>query len=62
MNTEKEEREVDIMAAMKLIQATPELSGKDATKLMEQANMNPTKQAMHKNNMLRNVLLDIQKA
>ena len=48
--------------AMKLIQATPELSGKDAAKLMEQANMNPTKQAMHKNNMLRNVLLDIQKA
>lgn len=62
MNTEKEEREVDIMATMKPIQATPELSGKDAAKLMEQANTNPTKQAMHKNNMLRNVLLDIQKA
>ena len=58
----KEEREVDIMAAMKPIQATPELSGKDAAKLMEKANTSPTKQAMHKNNMLRNVLLDIQKA
>ena len=50
------------MAAMKPIQATPELSGKDAAKLMEKANTSPTKQAMHKNNMLRNVLLDIQKA
>lgn len=58
----KEEREVDIMAAMKPIQTTPELSGKDAAKLMEQENTNPTKQVMHKNNLLRNVLLDIQKA
>ena len=58
----KEERKVDIMAAMKPIQATPELSGKDAAKLMEQANTNPTKQVMHKNNLLRNVFLDIQKA
>jgi len=62
MKTEKEEREVDIMATMKPIQATPELSGKDAVKLMEQANTNPTKQAMQKNNMLRSVLSDIQKA
>lgn len=50
------------MAAMKPIQTTPELSGKDAAKLMEQENTNPTKQVMHKNNLLRNVLLDIQKA
>lgn len=61
MKTEKEGKEVDIMATMKPIQATPELSGKDAAKLMEQANMNPTKKAMQKNNMLRSVLADIQK-
>lgn len=49
------------MATMKPIQATPELSGKDAVKLFNQTNVKPTAQAMIKNNMLRSVLSDIRK-
>lgn len=62
MSIKKEGKEVDIMATMKPIQATPELSGKDAVRLMEQANTTPTKKAMQKNKMLCSVLADIQKA
>lgn len=62
MNIEKKGKEVDIMSTIKPIQATPELSGKDAVKLLLQANTKPTEQAMKKNTMLRNVLTDIRKA
>ena len=55
-------KEVDIMTTMKPIQATPKFSGKDAIRLMKQANTAPTKQAMQKNKMLCSVLMDIQKA
>lgn len=57
----KEEREVDTMATMKPIQATPELHGRDAVKLLNQTNVKPTVQAIKKNNMLRSVLNDIRK-
>ena len=50
------------MSTMKPIQATPELSGKDAEKLLNQTNTAPTQKAMKKNNMLRSVLDNIRKA
>ncbi len=37
-----------VMSAMKPIQATPELSGKDAEKLFNQVNVAPTKKALKK--------------
>lgn len=58
---EKKGKEVDIMSTMKPIQATPELSGKDATKLLNQANTVPTEKAMKKNAMLRSVLVNVRK-
>lgn len=57
-----ERREVDTMSTMKPIQATPELSGKDAERLLNQADIVPTQKAMSKNNMLRGVLKNIRKA
>lgn len=54
--------EVDIMSTMKPIQATPELSGKDAVKLLSQTNTTPTERAIKKNNMLRGVLTSVRKA
>ena len=54
-------KEVDIMSTMKPIQATPELSGKDAVKLLSQANATPTERAIKKNDMLRSVLTNIRK-
>lgn len=50
------------MSTIKPIQATPELNGKDAVRLLLQVNAAPTKKAMDKNNMLRNVLANIRKA
>lgn len=50
------------MSTMKPIQATPELSGKDAVKLLCQANSAPTERAIKKNDMLRSVLTNIRKA
>lgn len=61
MSEEKKGKEVDIMSTIKPIQATPELSGKDAMNLLLQANTNPTKNAVKKNNMLRSVLTNIRK-
>lgn len=49
------------MSTMKPIQATPELSGKDAEKVLHQVNTVPTEKAMKKNKMLRSVLTDIRK-
>lgn len=62
VSKEKKGKEVDIMSTIKPIQATPELSGKDAVKLLLQANEKSTEKAMEKNNMLRNVLTNIRKA
>lgn len=60
MDKEKKEKEVDIMSIMKPIQATPELSGKDAEKLLNQTNATPTEKAKKKNTMLHNVLISIR--
>ena len=62
MIKDKKGRGVDTMSTMKPIQATPELSGKDAERLLSQADIAPTKKAMNKNNMLRGVLNNIRKA
>ena len=58
---DEEKREVDIMSTMKPIQATPELSGADAAKLLFQTNKKPTVDAMKKNTMLHGVLMNIRK-
>lgn len=50
------------MSTMKPIQATPELSGKDAMKLLEQTNVAPTQKSMKKNSMLHSVLANVRKA
>lgn len=61
MGEEKKGKEVDVMSTIKPIQATPELSGKDAEKLLLQTNTEPTTQAMKKNQMLHSVLANIRK-
>ena len=48
------------MSTMKPIQATPELSGKDAERLLKQVSQAPTEEAMKKNDMLRSVLISIR--
>ncbi len=50
------------MATIKPIQATPQLSGKDAEKVMKQVNLAPTQAAKKKNDMLHCVLTEIRKA
>ena len=62
LREKKEEREVDIMSTIKPIQATPELSGKDAKILLDQTNHMPTEEMIKKNKMLHNVLKNIRKA
>ena len=49
------------MATIKPIQATPELSGKDAVNLLIQINTKPTEKAMKKNELLRDVLANVRK-
>lgn len=61
MCNKKKGKGVDIMSTMKPIQATPELNGKDAARLLNQVNTAPTEKAMKKNTMLRSVLADIRK-
>lgn len=61
MQQEKKGKEVDIMSTMKPIQATPELHGKDAIRLLNQVNVTPTEKAMKKNTMLRSILDNIRK-
>jgi len=61
MDREKKGKEVDIMSTIKPIQATPELSGKDAVNLLLQANTKPTEKAVKKNRMLHSVLTNIRK-
>lgn len=62
MREGKKGREVDVMSTIKPIQATPELSGKDAVKLLNQTNIVPTKKAIKKNNMLHSVLANVRKS
>ena len=54
-------KEVDVMATIKPIQATPELSGKDAVKLLLQVDTKPTDKAMKKNDLLRGILANVRK-
>lgn len=48
------------MSTIKLIQATPELSGEDAEKVLRQVNMTPSEKAAKKNRMLHDVLKSIR--
>lgn len=61
MVKEKKGKEVDVMATIKPIQATPELSGKDAENLLTQVNTKPTEKAMKRNNLLRSILDNVRK-
>jgi len=61
MYEEQKGKEVDSMSTMKPIQATPELSGKDALRLLTQVNKKPTPSAVKKNTMLHSVLTNIRK-
>lgn len=61
MGKDKKGKEVDVMATIKPIQATPELSGKDAVNLLIQVNSKPTDKAMKRNDLLRDVLANIRK-
>ena len=61
MNKNEKGKEVDVMTTIKPIQATPELTGKDATKLLLQVNIKPTDKAMKRNELLRGILADIRK-
>ncbi len=61
MSKDMKGREVDVMATIKPIQATPELSGKDAANLLAQVNSKPTDKALKKNDLLRGVLANIRK-
>lgn len=55
-------KEVDGMSTIKPIQATPEVTGKDAVGLLKQVNAVPTKKAMDKNKTLRSILVKVTKA
>ena len=50
-----------MLTMMKPIQATPELSGEDAQRVIEQVNKIPTGEAIKKNKKLLNVLHQIRK-
>ncbi len=60
MNTKKKGGEADIMSTIKPIQATPELSGEDAARLLVQVEKKPTKQTIKRNKMLSSVLRNIR--
>lgn len=49
------------MSTIKPIQATPELSGKDASSLLKQTKIPPSAEAIRKNEMLRGILKEIRK-
>lgn len=54
-------KDVDIMSKIKPIQATPELSGKDAEEILAQVNKKPSKKTIKRNIILSNILSDICK-
>lgn len=49
------------MSRIKPIQATPELSGKDAEEVLVQVNKKPSEKAIKRNAILSNILSDIRK-
>lgn len=49
------------MSTIKPIQATPELTGNDARALLKQVETRPTDEAIRRNNMLRDVLIEVRK-
>ena len=61
MKNGKKGKEVDVMSTMKPVQATPELSGEDAAKLLRQSIITPTEKSLKKNAMLCSVLTNIRK-
>ncbi len=60
MDNDMKGKDVDIMTKIKPIQATPDLSGEDAVKLLQQVNTPANEKAINKNNMLRSVLTKIR--
>ncbi len=61
VNKKRKGKGVDVMATIKPIQATPELSGKDAANVLAQVNTKPTDKAMKKNSLLRGILANVRK-
>lgn len=60
MHRQNDERGVDnMLATIKPIQATPELNGEDAKRLIKEVNRKPSKEAIEKNKMLLNILEQI---
>lgn len=49
------------MSRIKPIQATPELSGEDAIRIIEQVNKAPSESMLKRNELLRNILKNIRK-
>ena len=49
------------MPTMKPIQATPELSGEDAERLIRDVNRKPTKEALERNRKMQDILRRIKK-
>lgn len=60
MHSEKDERGVENMSTIKPIQATPELSGKDAERLIRDVNRKPTKEAMEWKKVLQRSLKELK--
>ncbi|MBQ8518331.1 MAG: hypothetical protein IJ455_01840 [Agathobacter sp.] len=60
MDREKNERGVEYMSTMKPIQATPELSGEDAEKLIRDVNRKPTKEALEWKKLLQRCLKELK--
>lgn len=55
-------KDADIMSTIKPIQATPELSGKDAVAVLKQVSSTPSAKAVKKNKMLYSVLEKVRKS
>lgn len=61
MDIEKNKGGGQDMPIMKPIQATPELSGEDAERLIRDVNRKPTKEAMERNRKMQEILKRIKK-
>ena len=61
MHREKNEGGVQDMSTMKPIQATPELCGEDAVRLIQDVNRKPTKEALDRHRKMQNILKRIKK-
>lgn len=60
MDIEKKRGGGKDMPIMKPIQATPELSGEDAERLIRDVNRKPTKEAMERNRKMQEILKRIK--